>query len=269
MIRTITTRFPPAHIVVYPVKVQGEGAAEEVAAAIAHLNLARPDVDVIIAGRGGGSLEDLWAFNEEVVARAIFASRIPVVSAVGHETDFTISDFVADVRALTPTDAGNRVVPKLDDLLVLLEDSRSKLRRALRQRAELAHSQLDGLQASYALRQPVELVRQQSQRLDELAERLRVGLGQASANLRERLAHREQMMRSHLAQKTQNAAERLKGLAGRLESLSPLAVLARGYSITQLEEKILRDAKEAKPGDRIVTRLAKGTIISDVQETRP
>src|SRR5882672_11096589 len=145
MIRTLRSRHASLHVIIYPVKVQGEGAADEIAAALGHLNLSMPHIDVMIVGRGGGSIEDLCSFNEEVVARAIHASRIPVISAVGHETDTTIADFVADLRALTPTDGAVKVVPRLEDLEIALADLDAKLRRALRTRADLARSQLDGL----------------------------------------------------------------------------------------------------------------------------
>ncbi len=290
MLRTIRTRCPAVSVLVYPVKVQGEGAAREIAAAVAHLNLAFPDVDVLIVGRGGGSIEDLWAFNEEVVARAIHASRIPVISAVGHETDTTISDFVADVRALTPTDGAVRAVPKLDDLLAALEDLDGKLRRTLRSRAELARSVLDGLREGRALGRIEELPLHAAQRLDELRERLGVGLGQATFSLRDRLdalastlladlprraelARRgldplADLLRAHTRRAVEGGASRLRELAGMLEALSPVAILARGYSITRLEatREILRDAAQARAGDRIVSLLGSGRILSRVEE---
>ncbi|MBI2901513.1 MAG: exodeoxyribonuclease VII large subunit [Planctomycetes bacterium] len=265
MIRTIVTRFPKVAILVYPVKVQGEGAAEEIAAAIGHLNLARPDVDVMVVGRGGGSIEDLWAFNEEVVARAVFASRIPVVSAVGHETDYTISDFVADVRALTPTDAGNRVVPRLEDLELTLREDDAKLRRALRQQADLARSRLDGLANSRALRRPEDLVAQQRQRLDELAERLRAALPHGVAQSRERCAALEPRLGSSMERVRDAARAKARALEAALAALDPRAVLARGYSITMREDgTVLRDAAQVKPGEMIVTDLAKGRLTSHV-----
>src|SRR6185436_6309222 len=135
--------------------------------------------DVMIVGRGGGSIEDLWAFNEEVVARAIHASRVPIISAVGHETDTTIADFVADLRALTPTDGAVKAVPRLDDLMILLEDLDSKLRRALGTRAQLARSQLDGLRDGRTLGRVAELPDQMRQRLDDYSARLDVAAEQA------------------------------------------------------------------------------------------
>ena len=189
MLRTIQSRCPNVDVFLYPARVQGEGSADEIAAAIGHLNLAMADLDVMIIGRGGGSIEDLWAFNEEVVARAIHASRIPVVSAVGHETDTTIADFVADVRALTPTDGAVKAVPRLEDLLLSMEDLGAKLKRALRTRADLARSRLDGLRDSRALGRVEDVSHQFAQRLDELRERMDASAGQSTFYRRERLDH--------------------------------------------------------------------------------
>ncbi len=293
ILRTIRTRCPAVHVLVYPVKVQGAGAAEEIAAAIGHLNLAMPDVDVMIVGRGGGSIEDLWAFNEEAVARAIHASKIPVVSAVGHETDTTIADFAADVRALTPTDGAVRAVPKLDDLLLAMEDLGTKLKRALKTRADLARSGLDALREGRVLGRVRDLPLQLGQRLDELGERLGAGLEKASLSLRERLDalggslhaglpavrglarrrvdHLADLLRSHARRAVDGAAARMKEAAAGLEALSPLKVLTRGYSITRLEKtrEVLREARQAAPGERILTILGKGILASRVEEEGP
>jgi exodeoxyribonuclease VII large subunit len=291
MIRTIRSRCPVVEVLVYPVKVQGEGAAAEIAAAIGHVNLALPDVDVLIVGRGGGSIEDLWAFNEEVVARAIHASRIPVVSAVGHETDTTIADFVADARALTPTDGAVKSVPRQDDLLLALGDLGGQLRRALATKADLARSVLDAHRESHALGRIEDLPAQFAQRLDELRERLQVGIGQASYYLRERLdslgaslyadlprvpeaarqrvEHLTQMLRAGTRRSVESATARLRAAAAALEALSPVAILARGYSITRLDGTgaILREARQAKAGDRLLTILGSGTVVSRVELT--
>ena len=265
MLQTLAGRFPAVEVYLYPVRVQGDGAADEIAAAIGHLNLARPDLDVMIVGRGGGSIEDLWAFNEEVVARAIFASRIPVISAVGHETDTTISDFVADVRAKTPTDAAVLVVPKLSDLLTGLEDLDSKIRRALRSRADLARSILDGFRTSHALTEPAALAARHGQRLDELHARLGVGLTSTVSVARERLGILAKTASSELAHVSKSSRERTEALARHLEAVSPVAVLGRGYSITSHEGHVLRKASEVKPGDALETRLGEGTIRSRVE----
>jgi exodeoxyribonuclease VII large subunit len=263
MIRTITTRYPKIQILLYPVKVQGEGAAQEIAAAIGQINLARPDIDVMIVGRGGGSLEDLWAFNEEIVARAIFSSRIPVVSAVGHETDYTIADFVADVRALTPTDAGNRVVPKLEELENLLEDLDAKVRRALRQFATLLRSRLDGWRDGRALRRPEDLVAQQRQRIDELQLRIDAALPRMVTQARERLRALDPRLKLSI----ELARTQVRQMEGRLAALDPRAVLARGYSITRLEDgTIVRDSSEVQLGATLVTDLAQGKLLSRVEK---
>jgi exodeoxyribonuclease VII large subunit len=289
MLRTLRLRCPSLDVLVYPVKVQGEGAAEEIAAAIGHLNLAFPDLDVLIVGRGGGSIEDLWAFNEEVVARAIHASRIPVISAVGHETDTTISDFVADVRALTPTDGAVRAVPNLADLEAALLDLDAKLRRALRTRAQLARSGLDGLAQGRTLGRIEELPEQLFQRLDELQERLDVGAEQATGSLQERLdllrdslfgdlpratlaarqrvEHLADLFRAEVRRKIDAAKADLRLAAGKLGALSPLAILARGYSITRLEstQAILTDPRQARPGELLRSILASGELVSRVE----
>ncbi|HKS15866.1 MAG TPA: exodeoxyribonuclease VII large subunit [Planctomycetota bacterium] len=265
MLRTLAHRCPIVNVVVYPVKVQGDGAAEEVAEAIAHLNSALPDTDVMIVGRGGGSIEDLWAFNEEVVARAIYASKIPVVSAVGHETDTTIADFVADVRAKTPTDAAVLVVPPLSDLVDGLADLDSKLRRALRSRADLARSVLEGFRTSHALMEPAALAGRHAQRLDELHARLGVGLTSMVSSTRERLGVMERTMSSELGHLAKSSREKTEGVARHLEAVSPVAVLGRGYSITSHEGRVVRKSEDVKPGDAIDTRLGEGTIRSRVE----
>jgi exodeoxyribonuclease VII large subunit len=250
-----------------------------------------PEIDVMIVGRGGGSIEDLWAFNEEVVARAIHASRIPVISAVGHETDTTISDFVADLRALTPTDGAVKAVPRQDELELSLEGLDSALRRALRSQADLARSRLDGLRDGRAFGRVEESPQQMAQRLDELQDRLDVGVLQASVHLkgrldllntslqsalpgmtlprRQRVEHLTDRLRADARRSLDQAKARLSQAAASLEALSPVAILGRGYSITRLEstQEILKDAARAKPGDRIVTRLGKGRIISKVEGT--
>ena len=245
MLNIILGRLPSAHVLLCPVRVQGDAAAGEIAEAIAALN-AVGDVDVMIVGRGGGSLEDLWPFNAEVVARAIATSRIPVISAVGHETDFTISDFVADVRALTPTDAGNLVVPDVSDLAAGLGSLAGRLGHALMARAESARERLGAVARSYAFRRPLEGVRAREQRLDDLCQQLARGAG-------------------HVLQLQKG---RLEAAAARMDSLSPLAVLARGYSITfaEPEGNVLRDVRALKAGSLVRTRLSKGAFTARVEE---
>jgi exodeoxyribonuclease VII large subunit len=233
------------HVTVIPVKVQGEGASADIAGAIELANRLQL-ADVLIVGRGGGSIEDLWAFNEEPVARAIFRSRIPVISAVGHQDDWTIADYVADLRASTPTDAAKRLVHEQELF------------------ADQCREQVDGL---------VDVMRRflddHAQHLDALTDRLRLlhpknQLERYEASTRELEAQLIQSMRYVLG----DAQQRLEGLAGRLDALSPLAVLARGYSITmQLPgHRVVTDASAVAAGDEIETLLARGRIRSSVSQ---
>jgi len=194
IVQTLRRRFPPLEIVLFPVRVQGEGAAEEIAAAIRLMNAVAAQlggIDVAIVGRGGGSLEDLWAFNEEVVARAIAESRIPVVSAVGHEIDVSISDLVADARAATPTAAAQLIVPQASDLLEWLSQSEQRAHRTLHHRLELAHARLSALLASEVLSRPLALVQQRAQMFDELQHRLRLSLVERFRKVRQQLDRAE------------------------------------------------------------------------------
>jgi exodeoxyribonuclease VII large subunit len=247
MLETLSRRWPMAEVWVYPATVQGDGAGESIAAAIRALNNF-PGVEVMIVGRGGGSLEDLWAFNEEVVARAIFESRVPVVSGVGHETDLVISDMVADLRALTPTDAASKVVPDKTEVLTWLNDTDTRLRELLLRRLDLARGRLDDLARRRCFRLPMDRISDHERRLDDWHERLQRALRQRLAVLR----------------------QRLESLAGRLETLSPLNVLARGYSLTRSEcdGAVVRTPAQVRPGDRLLTLVQHGSIISRVEETQ-
>jgi exodeoxyribonuclease VII large subunit len=245
LLKVILRRWPRIELLLAPVRVQGEGAAREIAEAIARVN-AHGRADVMIVGRGGGSLEDLWAFNEEAVARAIAASRIPVISAVGHEVDFTIADFVADVRAATPSHAGELVVPEYRAVVEQLARLRTQLPAALLQRVAVSRERLRALASSWALRSPEERLQQFRQRVDDLQARL------------EPLA-REALQARQLE---------LAAFRARLEGLSPLKVLERGYSVTTRERdgQVLRAADAVREGERIVSRLARGKLVSKVEE---
>ena len=243
ILNIIDRRLANVEILIYPVKVQGEGAAQEIAEAITGLN-SDSDIDVIIAGRGGGSMEDLWAFNEEVVARSIYSSRIPIISAVGHEIDITIADLVADKRALTPSEAGELVVPRKDLLIEKIEKFKARLLQSLTGKLRLSKEKLVRIGNSYAMKQPFDRLNRWQQRLDELAQRLNLKITHALNTEREKLS----------------------GIAGKLESLSPLNVLKRGYAITtRLENsKPLRNIIDLSKGDKIKTNLSKGSIISEI-----
>jgi exodeoxyribonuclease VII large subunit len=238
-------RFSGVEIVVIPARVQGEGSADEIARGIWLANRLRPRLDVLVVGRGGGSLEDLWSFNEEIVVRAIYASEIPVVSAVGHEIDVTLADLVADVRALTPSEAAERVIPSAEELTCRLDQFRRRLTTMLRGRAESARHRLVQLARSRVLRQPQQIVYDRSRRLDELEACARHAIGQ-------RLVFASQQLATH---------------ASRLEALSPLGVLSRGYSVTTdaASGAVLTSADEAHPGQRVRTQLAGGSFTSIVE----
>jgi len=279
----IGRRFPNLHIIINPVRVQGEGAAGEIAAAIDEFNDLRL-VDVIVVTRGGGSLEDLWAFNEEIVARAIARSRIPTISAVGHEIDFTIADFVADLRAPTPSAAAELVVRAKDEFLALLSQQQRRLDKDLRLRVGEARQRYADLASHYVFRQPAELIRQYGQQVDDLAHRLRqatgVALEQRRARLaavklitpqarlaqtRERLASHEQRLDAAWSRLDQQSRHRLTQARTRLELLSPKATLERGYSITRHEDgRIVRSVGSVKRGDKLTTLVSDGEIRSVV-----
>ena len=248
MLQVITGRWRVADVVILPVSVQGDAAAAEIAAAFRMVPRI-PGVDVVIAGRGGGSLEDLWAFNEEIVARAISQCPIPVISAVGHEIDVSISDLVADRRALTPTEAGELVVPKLSEVAGELRHLQDRLTVTLRDRAGRSRLRLDALASRRVFTRPLERIRDLASRVDEIDLRLKRSM---SDNV-----HR---MQQHLT-----------GLASSLDALSPLKVLERGYSITERGQtgEVVREASQLKPGEEILTLLNKGRVTSRVESVDP
>jgi exodeoxyribonuclease VII large subunit len=277
-------------ILLSPTPVQGEGAARAIAFALRRLE-AVPDVDVIIVARGGGSLEDLWAFNEEPVARAIFACRVPVISAVGHETDFTIADFVADVRAPTPSAAAERAVPVQGDLRTELALLCRRAGRATAERLRERRHALERVQNRLA--DPRRLLDARRQILDDHAERARRQLGRqlvvARATLRglevrllrahpQRRVHEQRhalvALRHRLdaAARGQLARRRhaVEAARGKLEALSPLQVLERGFSLAQLPDgRLLTDASDARPGDAVRLRLRRGELDAEVRATHP
>jgi exodeoxyribonuclease VII large subunit len=286
ILRVIRDRCPRIHVILAPVRVQGAGAAEEIAAAIALMNR-HGACDVLIVGRGGGSFEDLWSFNEPVVIEAIFTSQIPVISAVGHEIDVTLADLVADVRALTPTNAAERVVPILVDLERCVADTGKALRRRIDTRLQAAALRLRALASSWALREPRRLLGRKQQHLDDLrttlatrtravAERRRRKLEDLSrrlavvrlplelARLRGELEGQSAALAAALARRRAAVTARIAQLEAQLEALSPHRVLARGYSITLDAETgaVVRDAACVEPGARILSVLAQGKLES-------
>lgn len=241
-------RFRGVKIVVIPVRVQGEGAAAEIARGIGLANRLQPPLDVLVVGRGGGSLEDLWCFNEETVVRAIVASQIPVVSAVGHEIDVTLADLAADVRALTPSEAAERVIPSAEELTARLAALQRRIVAILRARATAARRHIEQLARSRVLRNPKAIIYDLSHRLDELDE-------QALRAIRRRV---------------QSSRDQISAIACRAEALSPLAVLGRGYSMTTREADgaLVQATDQVAMGDRIITRLLRGEFRSIVTDTK-
>jgi exodeoxyribonuclease VII large subunit len=251
MLEVLSRRWPAVEVWVRPVRVQGDGAALEMAEAIAALNRLQPAdghaIDVLILGRGGGSLEDLWPFNEECLAEAIVASRIPIVTGIGHEDDLTIADMVADRRALTPSEAAELIVPDRTKVLEWLSELDTRFLTLLSRRVELLRGRLDDLANRRVFRLPLDRVRSEEERLDEVQERM----GRAIQKRLE-LAH-----------------QRIDATTAQLETLSPLNVLNRGYSLTHLEgsRDMIRSAHQVQRGQRIVTRVRHGQITSRVEET--
>jgi exodeoxyribonuclease VII large subunit len=249
MIEVFAQRWPFTEVIVRPTRVQGEGSAADVAHALKQLNWLHRNnklaFDAIVLGRGGGSAEDLWAFNEEAVADAVFASVVPVVSAVGHETDVTVADLVADHRAETPTAAVVALTPDRREVLRALGATGDRMAEAAARRVRLLRQRLDQLAARPALRRPLQRIEEVEQRLDDTAARL-------ARAARQRLAR---------------AAEQLAAVSARLETLSPLHVLARGYSLTHTKDgELVRDPGTLRPGDLLLTRVARGSIRSLVTE---
>ena len=242
-LQVLTRRWPRMRVTVVPVKVQGPGAAEEIAEAIRVCNRMTEKVDVLAVTRGGGSVEDLWSFNEEVVVRAIYQSEIPVISGVGHEIDVTLADLVSDVRALTPSEAAERLVPQFDEVTGGLDAASDRMTKLILRRLDQARRDLAVWGSRPVLTQPLERLRESAMELDFLENSM------------------ARSVRGHLA----DAERELGSMAARLEAISPLSVLSRGYSLTMdTKGKLIRDPATLETGDRVLTRLAGGAIESTV-----
>jgi exodeoxyribonuclease VII large subunit len=289
VVRILTRRFPNVHLTVYPVRVQGEEAAGEIVKALKFFN-EKKMVDVLILARGGGSLEDLWAFNEEVVARAIAASEIPVISGVGHETDFTIADFVADVRASTPSAAAELVVQTRREFDKHIADLRGALAEQVRYRILVLSRRVHEFAARRGFRRPLDLLRQQRQRADELTSRLALGLRArleqsrkrfTAAHLRIvsfdfrvkiaafrlRLERRAADLGVRAERLLQKKRDRVEKLLLQLNERSPLKVLERGYAIaTDAKGAVLRDASQVQIGDSVSLQLHRGKLSTEVKK---
>jgi exodeoxyribonuclease VII large subunit len=266
MISVIQRRFENIHLLLYPVRVQGEEASEEIARALAYFT--PKTADVVILARGGGSLEDLWAFNTEIVARAIIASRVPVISAVGHETDFTIADFVADYRAPTPSVAAEMVIESKVQLHRRVEALRLALEKAVSYRVQTMWRSVENQAVTRAFERVRALVRKRAQQIDDIERRLtRLDIRMKVRESRERttgLAQRlEQLFRSHV----QREKARVAMATAQLQNLGPQAVLDRGYAlVADADGRLVRDAAEVEPGQRLDIRVSKGRFDAEVSE---
>ena len=269
LVTVIHRRFPRVALVLVNVRVQGVGAAEEIARGLAFADR-HARADVIVVGRGGGSLQDLWAFNEEVVARAIAACETPVVSAVGHEVDVTIADLVADVRAATPSQAGEMVVPVRADLLGDLERRAGRLSNLVRVRVDRAWQRLEASAGRPALRDPLFRLAALRRGLDHLAARLE-GKSPRAELRRRREAAESLASRAGVAARNrlQRAFAAYEACRAHVEALSPLRVLDRGYSLTRVDGALLKSVAQAKPGDRLATQVHDGVVESRVEAVRP
>jgi len=265
ILRILGARWPMAEVLVAPVRVQGQEAAGEIAAAIHRLNN-RADIDLIITGRGGGSREDLWAFNEEVVARAICLSNIPVISAVGHEPDVTIADYVADVRAATPSNGAELAVPDQSEERARLAQLSARLARALQGRLASARRELDRLSKSRALQNIKAPIQDRRLAVDDL--RRRMGLALQGRTDRGRQDLNARRGRLPLAVKARMDRQRghLGRLAAGLDALSPLKVLGRGYAIARSGEDVVSSVAQVQPGDRVEVLVPDGALRCEVKE---
>ena len=286
ILQVLHRRFPDRQVLLAPVMAQGDGSARGIVAAIQYLN-AKKLVDVMIVGRGGGSLEDLWSFNEEIVARAIAASEIPVISAVGHEIDFTISDFVADLRAPTPSAAAELVIGRKADFELQVQRSQQRLGTALQHRLLQYKSRLDRARGHKLFHEPQHLIRAKQQHLDRLDERMRTALRRRATDpqralaehrlqLRHLIEHRlhetqrrlddlDRIRQTRMTEQVQTQRVRLQALERQLHALSPYQVLRRGFSITRTADgHVIEDPKALTPGTELETLLKDGNIRSVV-----
>ena len=291
IITTVSRRFPGVEIVLYPTKVQGEGAAEEIARNIARAN-EREDLDVLIIGRGGGSIEDLWAFNEEIVVRAIFESRLPIISSVGHETDVTLADFVADRRAATPTAAAELATPvtKLD-LLTYFQNQEKRMTAAVKHTLSKKKEALRNLSQSVIFRQPERLYDGYLQRLDQLQLRLKQGLNtelvrnqqmvqeqvhrleQTSPIIKiqryqDRIQQLRKLLRSQMAVTYDAKVAEVKRLSEALLMLDTSRIVARGYAIVKKGEVVVASAKDLKKNDQISLLMRDGQVELEVKDVK-
>jgi exodeoxyribonuclease VII large subunit len=291
ILTTIKRRYPIARIIVYPALVQGNNAAKSIAKAISMAN-AREESDVLIVGRGGGSIEELWAFNEEIVAESIYDSDIPVISAVGHETDFTIADFVADMRAPTPTGAAELAVPHLNEILERLMNRKNRLTRSIQEAVNFERTRLTRMERSYAFRYPHKMYEQKLEQLDKTMDRLgrtstryfmkkRDELNQlndilkkqhpeqAVKNAKDELQQHAKVLRRAMEAIYRHKSQQFVHITATLSALSPLKIMERGYGLVFAEdETLVKSTQQVSKGDKIAVSIKDGTLECEIKEIK-
>lgn len=262
IISTINRRFPLTEIILFPTLVQGVGAKENIVKMINEAN--ESDVDVIILGRGGGSIEDLWAFNEEIVARAIYNSTKPIVSAVGHEIDFTISDFVSDMRAPTPTGAAELVVPSKVEIQSYLNDYKGRIISVINKKIKSYTDTFSKLKSTYILKNPISMYEIDEQKLDNMLEKLGSIMIYKLEREKSKLNNLSKMISPNILNRLDKEKIKLENIETKLNLLNPENILKKGYSLTLVEGKIVKSIKSVKKGSIIDTKFSDGIIKSEV-----
>lgn len=262
IISTINRRFPLTEIILFPTLVQGVGAKENIVKMINKAN--ESDVDVIILGRGGGSIEDLWAFNEEIVARAIYNSNKPIVSAVGHEIDFTISDFVSDMRAPTPTGAAELVVPSKVEIQSYLNDYKGRIISVINKKIKSYTDTFSKLKSTYILKNPISMYEIDEQKLDNMLEKLGSIMTYKLEREKSELNNLSKMISPNILNRLDKEKIKLENIETKLNLLNPENILKKGYSLTLVEGKIVKSIKSVKKGSIIDTKFSDGIIKSEV-----
>ncbi len=262
---TIARRFPICETILFPTLVQGDNAKFDIAA---NIKKAKDyNLDVLIVGRGGGSIEDLWPFNEEIVARAIYESDIPIISAVGHEVDFTIADFVADLRAPTPTAAAELAVPNMSDLIKHINQLSIRLNEGMNKKIKYQRLYLDSIKNSYVIKSPMIMFENKKQKLDLLNQKLNELILRNITASKDKINN---LKNSYILTNPSNIYKdkknELKNIIDKLSLLNPLNVLARGYSITYINDKVLKSVSKVKKGDKLKIKLTDGTIDTIVEK---
>ena len=268
ILSTIKRRYPICEVILFPSLVQGDNAKEDI---VKNIKLAENyNLDVLIVGRGGGSIEDLWPFNEEIVARAIFDCTIPIISAVGHEIDFTIADYVADMRAPTPTGAAEMAVPNISDLINNINNLKIRLNESINKKINYQKLYLDAIKNSYAIKNPLIMYENKKQKLDILIDNLNKTLLKKYDNAK----HKFEILKNNYILNNPNLLYKdkiikLDNLIDKLELINPLGVLKRGYSLTYIDNKVVKNIKDVKVNDNLVIKLHDGeinTTVIDVKE---